>query len=58
MKITIVPKDSVGQQLQYDVLTWYHSHNAFTFVNLDGSSRIYPDAHIWYVKQEGVKSNG
>ena len=50
--VNIVPKDSVSQRMGLDVVTWYHSHNAFTFVMMDGKSRTFPDAHIWYVEQE------
>ena len=49
--VQIVPKDSVSQKMGLDVVTWFHSHNAFTFVMMNGKSRTYPDAHIWYVEQ-------
>lgn len=52
MRITIVPKDSVNQRLSYEVVTWFHSHGAFSFVMEDGSVRVYPDAHVWYIQQE------
>jgi hypothetical protein len=50
--VEIVPKDSVNQSLTLkNVVTWFHSHGAFTFVMNDKTTRTYPDAHIWYVKQ-------
>jgi hypothetical protein len=52
MTVTLVPKDSVGQRLTLkNIVCWYHSHNAFTFVDSEGMSRTYPDVHIWYVEQ-------
>lgn len=49
-KVKIVPKDSYKAAFELEVVCWYHSHGAFTFVLLDGSAYVYPDVHIWRVE--------
>lgn len=52
MKIRITPKDSVGEESKFelDVKCWYPAYGTFQLVLEDGTIRVYPMEHIWYME--------
>ena len=50
MKVRITPKDSIGSKFEYEVKCWYTGYDVLYLVMLDGTIRIYPLQHIWYME--------
>lgn len=50
MTIIISPKDSTDYLTLEDVKTYFQEGSCFTFVFEDGSIRMYPQEHIWYIR--------